>query len=261
MRNTLVIAQAVWIETLRRKDLYVLAALLAALLLVFVSLDIFGVRSMVSYIKEIGLLMTWVFAWILVIGVSVRQLPQEEKSGTIFPLLAKPVTRAELITGKWLGALGVAAASTLVLYILLAGIVAARGGMCNVALMLEAWALHACFMAVVAAMGLLFSTRMNSDAAAALTGILSFAAFALLPRVPELAGGAGSLQKTALMFVYYALPHLELFDLRQRLAHDWEAMPLEPFLMIGAYGILVSTALLALGWLAYRRKMFNRDQM
>ena len=261
MKNLLVMAHTVWIETLRRKDLYVLAALLAALLLLFVSLDIFGVRSMVNYIKEIGFLLAWVFAWILVIGVSVRQLPQEEKSGTIFPLLAKPVTRAQLIAGKWLGAFGIAAIATLGLYALLAGIVAARGGMCNPALLLEAWALHACFLAAVAAMGILFSTRMNSDAAAALAGILSFASFTLLPRVPELAAEAAGWHRAALMCAYYALPHLELFDLRQRLVHDWEAMPLAPFLMVGAYGILVSAALLALGWLAYRRKMFNRDLM
>jgi uncharacterized membrane protein (DUF485 family) len=249
----------VWIETLRRKDLYVLIILLVAFLLALMALNIFGIRSMVGYIKEIGLLMAWVFAWILTIWVSARQLPQEERTGTIFPLLAKPVTRLQLIIGKWLGAWGIAGVSSLVFYILLIGIVIARGGNFNLALTVEAWILHFCFMAVVAAMGILFSTRMNSDSAVTLTAIISFAAFTLLPKAPELAADAGHWDKGSLMFIYYALPHLELFDLRQRLVHNWETMPLEPFIMICAYGLLMTAVFLLLGWLAYRRKMFNRD--
>ena len=83
MIKIFVIAQQVWREALRRKDLYVLLILLLAFFLTLMTLNVFGLKSMVSHIKEMGLLLVWIFSWFLTIGVSVRQLPQEEKSGTI----------------------------------------------------------------------------------------------------------------------------------------------------------------------------------
>lgn len=259
MIRILVIARAVWIETIRRKDLYVLVTLLLSFLLALMTLNIFGIRSLVGYIKEVGLFLAWVFAWIMTIGVSVRQLPQEEKTGTVFSLLAKPVKRSELVIGKWLGAWLIAGASTVLFYVLLAIIVLARGGKFSPALTLEAWILHFCFIGILAAMGILFSTRMNADAAATVTGVLSVAAFLLLPQVPDLSAALSGWRQDALLFLYYALPHLELFDLRQRLVHDWDAMGWQPFVSIVLYGLLMTAFFLMLAWLAYRRKKFSRD--
>lgn len=259
MIHILVIAQTVWRETLRRKDLYVLVTLLLAFLLTLMTLNIFGLRSLVGYIKEVGLLMAWIFAWILTIGVSVRQLPEEEKTGTIFSLLAKPVKRSELIIGKWLGAWGIAGVATIFFYIILAGIVCLRGGNFSPVLTMEAWILHFCFIGILSAMGILFSTRMNSDAAATTTAVLSVSAFLLLPQIPHLAGVISGWRSGGLLVVYYALPHLELFDLRQRLVHDWAPMRPEPFLMIILYGLLMMAVFILLGWLAYRNKRFYRD--
>ena len=55
------IAATVWLETLRKKDLYVLLILLSVLLLTLISLNIFGLGGMTRYIKDIGLLLAWVF--------------------------------------------------------------------------------------------------------------------------------------------------------------------------------------------------------
>lgn len=259
MIRILVIAQTVWRETLRRKDLYVLVILLLAFLLTLMTLNIFGLKSMVGYIKETGLLLAWIFAWILTIGASVRQLPQEEKTGTIFSLLAKPVKRSELIIGKWLGTWGIVGVATTLFYIILAGIVRARGGSFNPALTFEALILHFCFIGILSAMGIFFSTRMNGDAAATTTAVLSVSAFLLLPQTPYLAGEISGWRREGLMVIYYALPHLELFDLRQRLVHDWPPIRLEPFLMIILYGLLMMVVFVLLGWLAYRNKKFYRD--
>ena len=259
MIRILIIARAVWRETIRRKDLYVLGILLLAFLMTLMSLNIFGLRSLVGYVKETGLFMAWVFAWILAVGASARQLPQEEKTGTIFTLLAKPIKRSELIIGKWLGAWGIAGVALTFFYIILAGIVRARGGSFNPLLAMEALILHFCFIGILSALGILCSTRMNSDAAATLTAVASIAAFLLLPRIPYLAGAISGWRREGLLVIYYALPHLELFDLRQRLVYDWSPMRPAPFLMIVLYGLLMAAIFILLGWLAYRNKKFCRD--
>jgi len=261
MIKILVIARMVWLETLRRKDLYVLLTLALAFLLTLMTLNIFGLRNLVGYVKETGLFLAWIFAWVLTIGVSVRQLPREERTGTIFSLLAKPVRRSELIIGKWLGAWSVAGAATLLFYVLLAAIVIARGGNFNPALILEALCLHFCFIGVLSAMAIFFTTRLNGDAAATLTAVLSAASFLLLPQAPQILDDLSGWRKDGFMVVYYALPHLELFDLRQRMVHDWETMRPGPFAAIILYGLLMTAIFLLLGWLAYRNKRFNREEI
>ena len=261
MIRILTLAWLVWLEMIRRKDIYVLFILLAAFLAALMALNLFGLGQVVSYLKEIGLLLAWVCAWILAVSVSTRQLPQEERQGTIFPLLAKPVSRAEVLLGKWLGAWSVVGAATLVFYALLALVVALRGGTFGGLVLAQAWLLHLGLLGIITALGIAFSTRLNADAASVLTYVVTLAAWLVLPRVPDLVLTARSAVQTGLMVIYYALPHLELFDLRRRLVYGWPPAPGAAVLWILVYGLLMTAVFLTLGWLAYRNKRFARGAM
>ncbi len=258
MRQILIIAQIVWLEMLRRKDIYVLLILMAAFLLGMISLDIFGLGGMPGYVKEIGLLMLWICAWYLTVNYGARQLPREEAEGTIFILLSKPLSRWQLLAGKWLGAWMGGVAASLLLYALLAGVVALRGGFFAPAIFVQHGLLHAALLSVLAAMGILFSTRMNYDAAAALAYVWSLGAYFLAPRLPELALHAAGIRHDLMLALYFALPHLELFDMRLRLAHDWPPADWGAFALILAYGAVLTGLLLAIAWLVYRNKRFSR---
>jgi ABC-type transport system involved in multi-copper enzyme maturation permease subunit len=220
--------------------------------------NLFGLSQAVSYLKEIGLLLAWVCSWILAVSVSVRQLPQEERQGTIFPLLAKPVSRAEVLLGKWLGAWVVTGAATLVFYVFLAFMVALRGSVFGGMVLAQAWLLHLGLLAIITALGIAFSTRLNADAASTLTYVVTLAAWLVLPRVPDLALTARGAGQTGLMVLYYALPHLELFDLRRRLVYGWPPASGDVVLLTLVYGLLMTAVFLTLGWLAYRNKPFTR---
>lgn len=261
MIRILTLAWLVWLEMIRRKDIYVLLILLAAFLVTLMALNLFGLGQAVSYLKEIGLLLAWVCSWILAVSISTRQLPQEERQGTIFPLLAKPVSRAEILLGKWLGAWLVVGAATLVFYILLAGMVALRGGGFGGVVMAQAWLLHLGLLAIITALGIAFSVRLHADAASALTYVFTLAAWLVLPRVPDLALTARGAVQTGLRVIYYALPHLELFDLRRRLVYGWPPAPGAAVLLALVYGLLMTAVFLTLGWLAYRKKRFTRGAM
>lgn len=261
MTRILTVAQVVWLGMLRRKDLYVLFILAATLLLLLVSLNIFGLGSVSGYVKDIGLLVTWVLGWILAIGISARELPQEETRHTVYALLAKPVTRWDVVAGKWFGAWTVVSAATAAFYLLVAGVCAAGGGGFAAAALAQAFVLHAVLLGFICAVGLLFSTRLNYDAAATLTTVVTGAAVLVVPRVPAFLTKARGLQADVLLLLYNVLPHAEVFDLRRRVVHGYGPIPAEAFFTIAAYGMALTAAALSLAWLCYRRKLFTRGAM
>lgn len=261
MRRTWTIAMIVWLEILRRKDIYVLFIMLAALLVAMVGLDAFGLGKVTGYVKDIGLLAAWLFGWILAVNASIRQLPQEETRGTVFPLLAKPVSRWNLITGKWLGVWAVVAAATVAFYAATWGIVALKGGRFDPVTLAQACLLHIAAMAVVVSIGIALSTRMNADAAGATAYVLTGAAFMVVPRIPTFLAVSSGLDGSLLGGLYYLLPHFELFDMRQRLVHDWGSVSGLTVAGVLAYGVLLTLGFLMLAWLGYRHKRFSRGDI
>ena len=68
------------------------------------SVNFFDDDKIVRYLKEICLLLILISSLAVAIGAMARQLPSEKENRTIFPMLAKPITRsAELLVGKFLG--------------------------------------------------------------------------------------------------------------------------------------------------------------
>ncbi len=261
MRRMWTMATIVWLEMLRRKDIYVLLVMLAALLVALIAMDLFGLGQVTGYVKDIGLLVAWVLGWILAVNTSVRQLPQEETRGTVFALLAKPISRWEVVTGKWLGAWAVVAAATFTFYLVTWGVVTVKGGGFPPLALVQAALLHAVALAVVVAIGIAISTRMNADAAAASTYVLTGAAFVIVPRIPVLLAVSSGLSGQLLSGLYYLLPHFELFDMRRRLVHGWGPADGLTVAAVVAYGVLLTLGFLVLAWLGYRHRRFSRGDI
>lgn len=261
MTRIFTIAQTVWLEMLRRKEFYVLLVLLGILVMSLLSLDVFGLGGVVAYIKDIGLLLIWALSWILAVNLSCRQLPREESQGTIFPLLAKPLSRSELLVGKWMGAWFAVIFAVVCFYILLAAIILLQGGGFPPVVLGQALTLHLMALAVVTALGIALSTRLNHDAAATLTYVLSGSFFLILPRIPSVAMSLDDWRTDVLLVFYYSLPHLELFDIRRRLIHNWEPLSYGTWVEVMFYGLLFTAVFLVAAWLAYRNKRFVRGNI
>src|SRR5437868_12676242 len=101
MNNIFAIASVVLKEMYRRKDFYVLFVLTALITLVMGSVSFFNDDKIVRYLKEICLLLIWISAFVVAIGTAARQIPAEREYRTIFPLLAKPLTRWQVILVKF----------------------------------------------------------------------------------------------------------------------------------------------------------------
>lgn len=255
------VARIVLLGLLRRKQLYVMLILMAAIISVLLSINIFGLGSMSSYVRDIGLTLTWLISWIIAVQLSARELPQEESRGTIFSLVAKPLTRIEILVGKWLGAWIAAVFCAFLCYLMLLSLLLLRNLHTDYIALLQAVILHSFFLAILCSITIAFSTRMNADAAATLGFVLTGLAALGVPRLPHLAVLDSGFRQYALLFIYHLAPHMEFFDMRRRLVHDWGAAPWGAVLIAVTYALFYSSAWLAAGWLAYRHKRFSRGLM
>src|SRR5215472_17529413 len=103
MNTVLALSQVVIKELYRRKDFYVLFVLTAVITLALAWANLFHDPKIVRYLKEVVLLLIWISALVIAITTTARQIPAERENRTIFPLLAKPVTRGQVILGKFAG--------------------------------------------------------------------------------------------------------------------------------------------------------------
>ena len=99
MKTVLALSGVVIKELYRRKDFYVLFVLTAVITLLMASMNFFHDKNIVRILKDVCLLLVWISALVIAIGMTARQIPSERENRTIFPLLAKPVTRAQVVLG------------------------------------------------------------------------------------------------------------------------------------------------------------------
>src|ERR1041385_1295408 len=129
-------------EMVRRKDFYVLFVITALITLVMGSVNIFHDASIAGYLKELALMLIWVCSLVIAISTTARQLHSEKENRTIFPLLAKPVSRAQLLLGKFFGCWIATGIALFVFYLFLAIITASREHTLPVGSYIEAMLLH-----------------------------------------------------------------------------------------------------------------------
>src|SRR5204863_2668592 len=103
--------------------LFVLTVVLTA---VMGSLRFFNDNSVVMILKETCLWLIWISALVIAIVTTARQIPSERENRTIFPLLAKPVSRAQVILGKFFGCWFACGLALLVFYVFFGVIAGSR---------------------------------------------------------------------------------------------------------------------------------------
>jgi ABC-type transport system involved in multi-copper enzyme maturation permease subunit len=117
-RSMRLLGGVVWLELLRRRDLGLLLTFTGILCLGVLGARLYGVENPQTgtFLLNLGLSWAWLGAHVLTVLLAARQLPQEIEQRTLHTLLARPVSRVELVLSKWLAsALGGIAIFTLLL--------------------------------------------------------------------------------------------------------------------------------------------------
>ena len=255
LTSLLAIAGVVNKELYRRKDFYVLFFLTALITLVAGSANFFNDNQIVRYLKEICLLLIWVASFVIAITMAARQIPTERENRTIFPLLAKPVSRAEVLVGKFLGCWIATGLALLCFYIFFGLIAATREHGWPVLTYLQALVSHWTMLGIVIALTLLSSLIFTAPSSTAtFCFIVAFGILSIGRHLGKVALQMQEPMRSILYAIYFTIPQLSFFDIREFVIHNYPAVPWSFWLLALLYGLTYTAAFLIAGWVVFRRK-------
>jgi len=246
MKKIIAIARVAVMEAFRRKDPYVI--LLMAGLIVFGAglFSRFGTEGVGKFVKDIGFSITGFLSLLICVVTAARQLPVEIQNRTLYPLLAKPVSRMQVYLGKYLGVCAMTTAVVVLfsveLYVLFWGLGIPVSGV-----FWQALYLRILLIWIVAALTLTMSLFLTHSANVSISLIMALAmqtfADSLITVRTELEGWT----LTAFDTIYWVLPHLEFFDLSKREVHGYALTPLWVMAALTVYGFFYSLVFMAVG--------------
>ncbi|MFN3652074.1 MAG: ABC transporter permease [Armatimonadota bacterium] len=247
-----VIAWASLVETVRRKDLYVIALLAVFSFGAGAFLARIGVRGVETFLRDITLTVVNFLATAVCIWLAARQLPEELSRRTLFPLLARPVRRFDVLLGKFVAVWLLSCASLLVLagvgWIALALFKAEIGP-----IFFQYLAARALSFGPIAALTMALSLLVTSAATVVLSGLLTICWTLFARTLADTIQAASPAAQLPLKALYFVLPHLDLFDLSARAAYNYPPVPAWVLLALAGYAAAYVGVFLGLGELRFRR--------
>ena len=258
MNTIFAISGVVIKELYRRKDFYVLFVLTALITLLMGSVKFFGDGSIVRYLKDICLLLIWASALVIAIVTTARQIPAERENRTIFPLLAKPVTRAQFILGKFAGCWLACGLALIVFYFFFGVISASREHHWPLLNYLQAMWLQWSMLGIVIALVLLGSVVFAAPSSNSTICFVVVVGILLLGgHLNQVALQKAEPLRTVVYTIYFLIPHLEWYDVRELIAFDQGLIPWQYCGLATLYAAVYAGLLLFATWLVFRRKALN----
>jgi len=258
MNTILALSQVVIKELYRRKDFYVLFVLTAVITLALALANLFDDTRIVRYLKEVVLLLIWISALVIAITTTARQIPAEREHRTIFPLLAKPVTRAQVILGKFLGC-WLACGIALVVFYLFFGVVSgSREHSWDVLGYLQGLWLQWLMLGIVISLVLLGSVTFTAPSSnATITFIVVVGILLLGGHLNQVALQQVEPLRSLIYTIYFLIPHLEWYDVRDFLIYGHRLVGWADCALATLYAAFYAALLLFATWVVFRRKALN----
>lgn len=258
MNKIVAVAGVVLKEMLRRKDFYVLFIITVLISTIMLSVNIFNDDKIIRYLKELCLLLIWISTLVMTITTAARQIPAERESRTLFPLLAKPITRWQVLVGKFLGCWLAAGAALLLFYLFFGVLTFSRERTLPLVNYIQAVGLHWMLLGVLTALTLLGSLVFTAPSSNITICFVAAAGILMLGRhLNKIALQMQEPGRSITYAIYYLIPHLELFDVRDLIIHNWPAIAWGPWSLALLYGMFFSALFLWVGCWVFERKAVN----
>ena len=262
------IAINVFRESVRDKVLYNLVLFAMLLMASSYLIGQLTAGQDVKIIKDLGLSATSMFGLFIAVFIGIGLVSKEVERRSIYSLLAKPITRAQLVLGKYCGltltpAVNVAvmaAAHYAVLAIMTWGLPPEANLVWETPpldpAMLKAVALIFVELMLVTALALFFSTFSSPMLSAALTfGLYIVGHFSAdLRNFQQVVDSPGAARFAR--GLYWVLPNLAQFDVKSDVVHGVH-VPLKYMALTSAYAAVYIAMLLAISALVFSRRDFK----
>ena len=259
MNEIFAVAGVVIKELYRRKDFYVLFILTVVICLVMASVNIYNDNEIIRYIKALCLLLIWISSLVIAVTTTARQIPVEREQRTLLPLLAKPLSRTQLIFGKFLGCWLACGLVLLCFYAFFGALAASREHAWPLMNYFQAALLHWFTLGVVIALTLLGSLVFAAPSSNSTICFVIVATILCIGRYLDLVAlRLAEPMRSVIYAIYYAVPHLEwAFGMRNLIVHDWPLISWSFILLDAVYLLAYAVVFLVAACLVFRRKAVN----
>lgn len=254
MSTIITLAKHTFKEVIRKKDFYVFLILLVGLVLFFYQESFFNVTGVSRYLKDIGYTLVVLFAAIVSITFSAKQIPSELESKTIYPLLAKPVSRTQLVLGKFTGSMFISGFTFTVFFIVYLIAVIFKGEKANLILIFQTYIFSILLLAMLSSIAMIFSLFLTLSANVTITLLVYFLIAWYNSIIKGIITSTQGLASILYSFVYYILPHFEFYDIKIRMVHMWDPVPLGIFMAVLIYTLIYTAIILNLTCFLFNRK-------
>ncbi len=252
------IASIAWVtvrEALRQKLAVNLLVFAVALVVGSLTLSSLTFGEQYRIIVDIGLSAMEIFGTLIATFLGAGLVARDVERRTVYAVVAKPVSRAEYVAGRYAGLVATTTLNLAVMGVVFVGVLAVYlGGLAFVreTPLLVTLAAMALQFAMVGAIAVLFSTFSTATLSAIFTLSLVVAGHLAsdLVRYWSAQGGAS---RVLGQLVYFVVPNLEALNLKEAMVYN---APLAAgFLATGfGYGLLYAAAVVALSAAIFSRR-------
>lgn len=249
------IIRAVLLENMRRRDFYVVLILMGLYMVGALVARLAGVQNEATagLLLNLGLTLASLSAHAIALLAAARQMPNEMEQRTIYPLLAKPIRREQLLLGKW-AASWLSGVLTLLLLLPLALLPVGSAGETSTALFLETILLQIASLGALAALAILGSLIMPRALNIVIVGLLALAGGTVVNLLR--ARFTGTSADGLVRWVTGYVPDFSRLDLVLTYTSGGVALSLGDLAVRVMYALVLTAFPLALaGWILDRRSL------
>jgi Cu-processing system permease protein len=238
-------------ETVRERVLYNLLFFALAMTLSGLLLRQLSVQQDEKIIKDVGLAAIDFFGTLIAIFIGVGLVSKEIEKRSLYPLLAKPLSRSEFFLGKYLGLALTLLVNTTLMTVGMMVTLRMVGYGADPRLLEAVYPLYLGFLLVVA-LALLLSTQTSSTLAAVGTvGLVLAGRYSdVIRNMRQVAPGT---PQELVSLLYYLLPNFANLDFKDKVAYG-DPIGLDTLGLVTAYAGAYIGLLLTAGIVSFRRR-------
>lgn len=241
--------RGVAIELVRQKDFYVLGILVLTFGFGALGAKVVGetTDAAATFLLNMGLTLASLCAHVLTLLMAARQIPREMQHRTIYPILARPINRAQYIVGKWLATSACGVFAFLVFFLFVLVTTPSREATSN-ALLVQLLFLQLASLGLAAASAIQLSLLWPTPVVLTVLGAWILAGHTLITLLRSAFGNA------VFTWLVAYIPDFSKFNLVTRYTDGIPALPLATFVGLVVYAIMFIAFALWTSHLVFRRR-------